>query len=63
MSDNPPTTPAKIQAAILDPEDGEAGIVEVMSGRVLARFASLRSAAQTLRYHRADYERMLSNAR
>lgn len=48
----------KIKAVILDPEDGESAIVVVMSGRVLARFSSLRSAAQTLRFNRAEYEEM-----
>ena len=48
-----------IKATILDPEDGEAGIVEVMSGRVLARFATLRHAAQTLRFNRPKYEAMV----
>lgn len=47
-----------IKAQILDPEDGESGIVEVMSGRVLERFPSLRHAAQTLRRNRAKYEMM-----
>lgn len=49
----------KIKATLLDPEDGESGIVEVMSGRVLARFASLRQAAQTLRFNRPKYEAMV----
>ena len=53
------TQTTKIKATILDPEDGEAGIVEVMSGRVLARFASLRQAAQTLRFNRSKYEAMV----
>lgn len=59
MSQKSETT--KIEAAILDPEDGESYIVEVFSGRVLARFPSLRSAAQALRHQRAKYEE-LANA-
>lgn len=47
-----------IKAQILDPDDGEAGIVEVMSGRVLGRFPSLRHASQTLRRNRGRYERL-----
>lgn len=45
-----------IKATLLDPEDGEAGIVEVMSGRVLQRFLSLREAAQALRRNHQKYE-------
>ena len=46
----------KVVAELLDPEDGEAGIIEAYSGRVLARFRSLRSAAATLRHWRPKYE-------
>ena len=38
----------KIEAVVLDPEDGEAGIVEIYSGRVLGRFLSIRSASRAL---------------
>ncbi len=50
------TIRVKVQAVLLDPDDGEAGIVEAYSGRVLARFRSLRSAAATLRHWRPKYE-------
>ena len=56
MSAEQTTIRVKVQAALLDPDDGEAGIVEVYSGRVLARFRSLRSAAATLRHWRPKYE-------
>jgi hypothetical protein len=51
-----------IKATLLDPEDGESGIVEVMSGRVLGCFPSLRHAAQALRFNRPKYEGMIANA-
>lgn len=54
--DRPNQTAKIIKATLLDPEDGEAGIVEVMSGRVLQRFPSLREAAQTLRRNHQKYE-------
>lgn len=56
MSAENTTIRVKVEAALLDADDGEAGIVEVYSGRVLARFRSLRSAAQTLRHWRPKYE-------
>ena len=37
-----------VEASVLDPDDGEAGIVEVYSGRVLGRFRSLRAAKRDL---------------
>jgi hypothetical protein len=46
----------KVEATVLDPHDGEAGIVEVYSGRVLGRFRSLWSAAATLHHWRPRYE-------
>ncbi len=49
-------TRIKVEAVVLDPEDGEAAIEELRSGKVLARFPSLRSAAQTLRHWRPKYE-------
>ena len=46
----------KVEAVILDPEDGEAGIVDVYSGRVLGRFLTMREAAAYLRAYRSSYE-------
>lgn len=48
--------PIKVEAVILDPEDGEAGIVEAHSGLVLGRFLTLRSASAYLRAYRVSYE-------
>jgi hypothetical protein len=53
MANQPKIT---VRAVLLDQEDGEGGIVETLSGKVLGRFPSVRSAAQTLRHWRPKYE-------
>ena len=49
----------EVRAVVLDPEDGEAGIVEIYSGHVLDRFLSIRAACRALS---ADPQKWMNRA-